>query len=199
MEKTIEFIEKAYFPTRWGEFLLYAFEDNKKNIHLAIIKGDVENKEDVPCRIHSKCLTGDALGSLRCDCQEQYQKSMEYIGKSKEGLLLYLDQEGRGIGLKDKIKAYALQDKGMDTIQANLALGHKEDERDYFVAAQILDYLKVKSIALISNNPNKIEQLKRYGINITKRINLKIVGSKFSEKYLKIKKEKMGHKINEQD
>ncbi|MFN3910167.1 MAG: GTP cyclohydrolase II [Candidatus Anstonellaceae archaeon] len=192
-KRKISMIAKASFPTVWGKFLLYCFEDHEKKVHLAIVKGDIKNQKEVVCRIHSKCLTGDALGSLRCDCREQYTKAMEYIAKQKKGVLLYLDQEGRGIGLANKIRAYELQDKGLDTIEANLELGFKKDEREYWIAAKILKFLKIKSIAIISNNPIKINQLKGYGIKIAKRILIPIIGSRFSKKYLKTKKEKLGH------
>ncbi|MCX8163426.1 MAG: GTP cyclohydrolase II [Candidatus Micrarchaeota archaeon] len=191
----IKFVAKALFPTVFGNFELYCFEDEKNNPHFALVKGKIENEKGVVCRIHSKCLTGDALGSLRCDCREQYQKAMRYISKQKKGVLLYLEQEGRGIGLVNKIRAYSLQDQGYDTVEANLKLGFRADEREYSIAAEILKYLKVKSVALITNNPQKIEQLKKLGIKITKRIELKIKGSKYSREYLKTKKEKMGHLI----
>jgi GTP cyclohydrolase II len=198
-KQNIKFIEKVFFPTKWGEFDLYTFEDNQKKIHFALVRGNVENKENVVCRIHSKCITGDALGSLRCDCRRQYEKSMEYIAKKNLGVLIYLDQEGRGIGLKNKIKAYALQDQGYDTVEANLKLGFNADERDFSLAAKILKLLKIKSIFLITNNPKKIEELKKNKINIIKRIALKINGTKYSKKYLQTKKIKLGHFINEQD
>ena len=195
----IKLIEKVFFPTCWGEFELYAFEDNQFHIHFALAKGKIQNKKNVICRIHSKCLTGDALGSIRCDCRQQYEEAMKYISKKKLGVLIYLDQEGRGIGIKNKIKAYALQDQGYDTVEANLKLGFKADERDFSLAAEILKLLKVKSISLITNNPKKIKELEKNKVRVVKRIALKINGTKYSKKYLQIKKIKLGHMINEQN
>ncbi|MEM3362004.1 MAG: GTP cyclohydrolase II [Candidatus Anstonellaceae archaeon] len=196
--KKIKFIAKAFFPTIFGNFELYCFEDREKNAHFAIVRGNIKNKKNVICRIHSKCLTGDALGSIRCDCREQYERAMEYIAKQKAGIMLYLEQEGRGIGIKNKIKAYWLQDRGYDTVEANLKLGFKADERDYEVGAQILKYFKVKSIQLITNNPKKILELEKFGIKVTKRIELPVKGSVYSKKYLKTKKEKLGHLITDE-
>ena len=161
--------------------------------HTALIKGNVIDREDVVVRIHSECLTGDVLGSKRCDCRDQLLASLKYIEHEGTGILIYLRQEGRNIGLTEKLKAYALQDQGYDTVEANLILGWKPDERDYGVAAHMLRSLDVKSIKLLTNNPEKLEQLKNHGIKITERIPIITEPTKYNEYYIHTKTEKEGH------
>ncbi|WP_430394364.1 GTP cyclohydrolase II [Enterococcus faecalis] len=181
-------------PTAFGEFDLTLFEDQQAKEHLLLSKGEIrQSKEPLLVRVHSECLTGDIFGSHRCDCGEQLHEAMRMIEKKGRGAILYLRQEGRGIGLKNKLHAYQLQEQGMDTFDANLALGFKPDERDYQFAAEILDALCVEKIDLITNNPEKIEQLEALGININKRIPLEIPAVKENENYLKTKKQKFHH------
>lgn len=187
----------AKLPTDSGTFELVGFDnqlDGKE--HIAIVKGDVAGKENVLVRIHSECFTGDILGSYRCDCGSQLKKAMRTIEDKGEGIVLYLRQEGRGIGLINKIKAYKLQDSGLDTVDANLALGFEEDERDYAVAAQMLKALGVKSVVLMTNNPAKIEGLESYGVKVVKRAEIEIKPNEVNEKYLRTKFERMGHKLH---
>ena len=187
----------AKLPTDSGTFELVGFDnqlDGKE--HIAIVKGDVAGKENVLVRIHSECFTGDILGSYRCDCGSQLKKAMRTIENKGEGIVLYLRQEGRGIGLINKIKAYKLQDNGLDTVDANLALGFEEDERDYAVAAQMLKALGVKSVVLMTNNPAKIEGLESYGMKVVKRAEIEIKPNEVNEKYLRTKFERMGHKLH---
>ena len=187
----------AKLPTDSGTFELVGFDnqlDGKE--HIAIVKGEVAGKENVLVRIHSECFTGDILGSYRCDCGSQLKKAMRTIEDKGEGIVLYLRQEGRGIGLINKIKAYKLQDSGLDTVDANLALGFGEDERDYAVAAQMLKALGVKSVVLMTNNPTKIEGLENYGMKVVKRAEIEIKPNEVNEKYLRTKFERMGHKLH---
>jgi len=187
----------AELPSQFGDFHIFAFYNNKDNKeHVAIVRGDVTNGEDIPVRVHSECLTGDVIGSLRCDCRDQLESALTMIGKMEKGILLYMRQEGRGIGLVNKIRAYGLQEHGYDTVQANLALGFRDDERDYGVAAHMLMSLKVKSIRLITNNPKKIENLTCHGIDVNGRIPHIMEPNEHNRFYLETKVEKSGHLID---
>jgi len=184
----------AVFPSAYGEFTVYAYRNNLDGQeHLAFVKGDVQGQEDVLIRVHSECLTGDVFASLRCDCGPQLEAAMAMIAKQERGVLVYLRQEGRGIGLLNKIKAYSLQDDGQDTIQANESLGFKPDLRDYGVGAQILADLGLSSVKLITNNPRKIVGLEGYGLKVSGRVSLPAACNSHNLGYLLVKKEKMGH------
>lgn len=188
---------EANLPTKYGDFKVLAFsEKNSSKCHLALVKGDITVKEPILVRVHSECLTGDSLGSKKCDCGEQYAAAMEMIAKEGRGILLYMRQEGRGIGLLNKLKAYSLQDTGLDTVDANLALGFEEDERDYKVSADILKILGIENIRLITNNPEKIEGLEKNNINVLERVAIVIPANKYDKIYLKTKKERMNHLLN---
>ena len=187
----------AELPSRFGQFQVVAFYNNRDGKeHAAFVHGDVTGMENVPVRMHSECLTGDVAGSLRCDCRDQLEASMRIIGQMENGILLYLRQEGRGIGFVNKIRAYSLQDSGYDTVQANLALGFRDDERDYSVAAHMLESLKVRSIRLLTNNPRKLNDLTKFGVKITERIPLVIPPNQYNEFYLRTKAEKSGHMMS---
>ena len=184
-------------PSEYGNFKAYGFLDRKTGKeHIALTKGDIK-KEGVLTRIHSECLTGDVLGSRRCDCGSQLHKALDNIEKNGEGVLLYLRQEGRGIGLFNKLKAYELQENGYDTVDANLELGFPEDMRDYKIASEMLERLGVKSVNLMTNNPDKINQLEKYGINVAKRCPIEIKSNDTDRKYLEIKATRMGHELEE--
>jgi len=193
-EKLVRRFAETRLPTMHGEFTLYGYEDIlTKECHLAVVKGRVEAEENVLVRVHSQCLTGDIFGSSRCDCGEQLARSLEMIESAGIGVLLYMRQEGRGIGLKNKIKAYELQDKGLDTVEANEHLGFPADLRDYGIGAQILSDLGLSSIKLITNNPKKIVALEGYGLKIAERIPIEVEPNKYNMSYLDVKAKKLGH------
>jgi GTP cyclohydrolase II len=193
----VRIVAMAELPTRFGNFHIIAFENNRDGKeHVAITKGNVIGASDVPVRLHSECLTGDALGSLRCDCRDQLEAALKMVDKLERGMVLYLRQEGRGIGLINKIRAYSLQDQGLDTVEANLALGFRDDERDYAVAAHMLTSLKIRSVRLITNNPKKIQQLTDYGIKVTDRIPHVMEPNQYNRYYLETKAAKSGHLID---
>jgi GTP cyclohydrolase II len=186
----------ADLPTRFGHFRVAGFGERGGAEHAALIKGEPWDREEVPVRLHSECLTGDAIGSLRCDCRDQLEASLRFIGEQDHGLVLYLRQEGRGIGLVNKIRAYALQDDGLDTVEANRALGFRDDERDYGVAAHILRLLDVRSIRIITNNPRKVAGLEQHGITIAGRIPLVVPPNEHNVFYLSTKARRSGHYID---
>ena len=193
-ELVVEHFADANLPTQYGHFRIWAFTNSfDGKDHVALVCGDVSGQEEVMTRVHSECVTGDVFASLKCDCGEQLHHAMEMIAKEGRGILLYMRQEGRGIGLANKVKAYGLQDQGMDTVEANLHLGFDDDMRDYRVAAGMLDVLGVKSIKLMTNNPNKVQGLEDAGIRVAARMPIKMLANPFNTNYLNIKKNKSGH------
>lgn len=188
-------VAEARLPTRYGDFRVVAFEADDGKEYGAVIKGEVAGHHDVPVRLHSECFTGDVMGSVKCDCRDQLEASLEYIAGVERGAVVYLRQEGRGIGLANKIRAYALQDAGMDTVEANLALGFEDDERRYDVAADILSELGIESVRVLTNNPNKLAGLKGFGIVVNGRIPLQVETRAENAFYLSTKANKSGHML----
>lgn len=185
---------EADLPTKHGKFRIVAFVNNLDfKEHIAIVKGAVDGQKAVPTRVHSECLTGDVFGSLKCDCGEQLDRALDVVADSELGIILYMRQEGRGIGLANKIKAYSLQDEGMDTVEANLHLGFDDDLRDYSVAAEMLRLLGVESIELITNNPRKVDGLENEGVEVSERRPLKVLPNPHNVRYLETKRKKSGH------
>lgn len=197
-ESLVERGVEVDLPTEWGHFRLIPFRQLDNGLeHVALIKGDITTPEPVLLRVHSSCATGDIFGSMRCDCGEQLHRAMQMVDKEGRGLILYLNQEGRGIGLMEKIKAYKLQEEGLDTVDANLHLGHKADERDYGVGAQILSQLGVHDMRLITNNPVKRSGLEGFGLRVVENVPIEVHPNKYNRAYLHTKKERMGHTLHE--
>lgn len=193
-EKLVDRVTVTKMPTKYGDFKAYGFVNRLNGEHhVALVKGDISDGEDVLCRVHSECLTGDTFGSLRCDCGQQFASAMMQIEKEGRGILLYMRQEGRGIGLINKLRAYELQEQGMDTLEANIALGFEGDQREYYIGAQILRDLGVKSMRLLTNNPDKVYQLSEFGMKITERVPIQMAATAHDLFYLKTKQERMGH------
>jgi len=196
-ESLVKRVATAKLPTDHGDFQIHVFENQlDRQTHVALVRGDITDGKDVLVRVHSSCLTGDVLHSIRCDCGAQLDAAMERIASEGRGVLLYLNQEGRGIGITNKIRAYELQDEGFDTVEANERLGFKADQRDYGMGVQILRELGVRSMRLLSNNPRKLVGIQGYGLSVTEWLPLEIPASESTRRYLKTKKEKLGHKLS---
>jgi 3,4-dihydroxy 2-butanone 4-phosphate synthase/GTP cyclohydrolase II len=196
-ERLVKRVAQAQLPTAHGDFQIYAYENVVDDMtHVALVRGAIGDGKDVLVRVHSKCLTGDVFHSARCDCGAQLETAMERIAQEGRGVLLYLNQEGRGIGLSNKIRAYELQDQGLDTVEANERLGFKADQRDYGIGAQILSDLGVKTMRLLTNNPRKFVGLQGYGLSVSEAVPLEIPASDHTRRYLKTKKDKLGHKLS---
>ena len=198
-EMLVERKTTTRMPTKYGEFMAYGYVNQLNGEHhVALVKGDISDGNNILCRVHSECLTGDVFGSLRCDCGEQFAAAMRQIEEEGRGILLYMRQEGRGIGLINKLRAYELQEQGMDTLDANLALGFEGDEREYYIGAQILKDLGVKTMRLLTNNPDKVYQLSDYGMEITERVPIQMTATMYDIAYLRTKQKRMGHILNYQ-
>ncbi len=195
----VERAASVHLPTKYGSFMAYGYVNRLNGEHhVALVKGDIGDGKDVLCRVHSECLTGDVFGSLRCDCGEQLQRSLMAIEEEGRGVFLYMRQEGRGIGLINKLRAYELQEKGMDTLDANIALGFKADQREYYIGAQILRDLGVRSMRLLTNNPDKVYQLEEFGLEIAERVPIQIDANEYDIRYLRTKQCRMGHILDYQ-
>lgn len=196
----VRLVATAALPTRFGAFRVASFcNDVDDGEHIAVVKGDIEGQRDVLVRLHSECLTGDAFGSLRCDCRDQLEAALGLIEKAGRGVVLYLRQEGRGIGIRDKIRAYALQDQGLDTVDANLALGLPSDRRDYAVAAHMLAALGIGSVQLLTNNPDKVRQLRAHGVVVSRRVPHQLPDNPHNRAYLRTKARRSGHELTFDD
>jgi GTP cyclohydrolase II len=191
---SVRFAAEAHLPTRFGDFRVLAFESGSDGREYGVlVRGEVDGHEGVPVRLHSECFTGDVMGSLKCDCRDQLEAALRFLGEAERGAILYLPQEGRGIGLANKIRAYALQDEGLDTVEANLALGFPDDARRYDIAAEIVRQLGIRSVGLLTNNPNKLAGLRRAGLVVASHIPLKVPTNAHNTRYLDTKRVKSGH------